>query len=61
MTIKRPEELDADTLWKLLGWYADGVGQCEGVYFTSNKYVLMAADQWVDKYGSSSYEEAPTE
>ena len=48
----RPEELTADMLWELLGEYGSDVGDAEGVrssYFTDNKYVIMAIDQYCDE------------
>ena len=44
--MKRPEHLSADDLWELLGEYANDVGQAEGVLFTNNEYVRLAADQY---------------
>ena len=55
--IDRPKELDADTLWTLLAWYANRVGYCEGILFTDNKHVVLAADQWVDTYGVDACED----
>ena len=51
--MKRPEELDADTLWQLLGWYASTVVTCEGLLFTDNKFVVLAVDQWDEDHKPS--------
>lgn len=44
--MKRPEELSADYLWRLLGEYASTVADAEGVLFTDDKWVIMACDQY---------------
>lgn len=45
----RPEHLTADDLWRLIGYYANQVGDAEGVLFTDNQYVTLAANQWYDE------------
>lgn len=47
--MNRPEQLTADDLWRLLGYYATVVGYAEGILFTDNQYVVLAADQWSDE------------
>lgn len=49
--MKRPEELSADYLWRLLGEYASTVGDAEGVLFTDDKWVIMACDQYEEEHG----------
>lgn len=56
--MKRPEHLTADDLWRLLGYYANEVGFAEGVLFTDNQYVVLAADQWYDEMGENFLEES---
>ena len=48
--MKRPEQLDADALWLLLGKYANEVGEAEGVLFTRDRDVMLAADQYYKEY-----------
>lgn len=55
--MKRPEELSADDLWRLLGHYATVVGYSEGVLFSSNRYVVLAADQWGEEMGENFLDE----
>jgi hypothetical protein len=44
--MKRPENLSADDLWKLLGEFANDVAMAEGNLFTDNAYVYQAANQY---------------
>ena len=50
MTVKCPEELTAQQVWEVLAEYANNVGDAEGVLFSSNKYVVLAADQYYAQY-----------
>ena len=52
--MKRPEELDADTLWKILGEYTREVQDAEGISFASGlqyeEMIHLAGDQFWDTY-----------
>lgn len=50
--MKRPEELTADHLWTLLGYYTSCVAEAEGVLFSKNYYVNLACDQWYEEKDS---------
>ena len=46
MAVKCPEKLTAQQVWEILAEYADDVGRAEGILFSDNEYVILAADQY---------------
>ena len=44
--MKCPNELTREEVWALLGEYASDVGMANGILFSDNRYVEMAADQY---------------
>tara|TARA_R110000851_G_scaffold12862_4_gene44306 strand:- start:8614 stop:8832 length:219 start_codon:yes stop_codon:yes gene_type:complete len=47
-TMKCPDNLTREDVWRLLGEYAHGVGDYEGVLLTDDPYVKEAWDQYCE-------------
>lgn len=46
--MKCPDNLTREDVWRLLGEYAHGVGDYEGVLLTDDPYVKEAWDQYCE-------------